>query len=455
MIPERFKERAKLLFSDSEYRRFIQAIEAPAVRALRPNRIKISNEELEKSSSFKIDPINFCCGYFFNEEKIGADPLHHAGAYYVQDPSAMCAVAAAKQYIKPNFAVLDMCAAPGGKSTQAAALLGESGWLLSNEIDFKRSRVLRQNTERIGHRRTVVTSAAPTKIAEDFPRCFDMVITDAPCSGEGMLRKYEEASAEWSEENVKMCALRQREILENAEKCVAPGGFLLYSTCTFSLEENEMTVDAFLMRHPEYTIVPAADRVKAATADGINFDGCCFDMSECRRFYPHLSPGEGQFICIMKRSADGDRGEFSGKSAALPLSKNDSKIVSDFIKNAMNDPEASGVPFLLRDTVMIGEGLPCPEYALCCGVAAGHITKGRFEPHHHLFSAWGDCFKRKAELNDSEIRAYLRGETVDRAKGWGDNGWCAVKYCGAAVGGGKIVGNTLKNHYPKGLRTLK
>ncbi len=454
MIPERFLERAASLFYADELKSFINALEAPAVRALRANNIKISAADFEKSSAFPVSRLDFCGGYSFTEEKIGADPLHHAGAYYVQDPSAMCAVAAAAEYIKPDFAVLDMCAAPGGKSTQAASLLGEGGWLLSNEIDFKRSRVLRQNTERIGHRRTVVTSAEPAKIAKDFPRCFDLVITDAPCSGEGMLRKYEEAAREWSEENVLMCARRQQEILEYAERCVAPGGYLIYSTCTFSLEENEMTVDAFLSLHPEYSIVPAADAVKAATSDGISFAGCHKDMSECRRFYPHISPGEGQFVCIMKRDLSGDRGSFSGKSAASPLSKNDRKIVSDFLSSAIGNVNADNA-VMLRDTVMLTDGLPCPDYALCCGVAAGQLTKGRFEPHHHLFSAYGSNFNTIAELNSDEIEAYLRGETVERQNGWNGSGWCAVTYCGCSVGGGKLVGTTLKNHYPKGLRARK
>lgn len=455
MIPERFYERAASLFSADEYERFIKALEAPAVRALRANSIKIPAADFEGNSAFPLSPLNFCGGYAFSEEKIGADPLHHAGAYYVQDPSAMCAVAAAEEYIKPDFAVLDMCAAPGGKSTQAASLLGENGWLVSNEIDFKRSRVLRQNTERMGHRRTVVTSAEPAKIAVDFPRCFDFVITDAPCSGEGMLRKYEEAASEWSEENVLMCARRQQEILDQAECCVAPDGYLMYSTCTFSLEENEMIVDAFLTCHREYSVVSVLDAVKKATSDGICFDGCRNDMSECRRFYPHISPGEGQFICIMKRDASGDRGTFAGKSAAVPLSWADAKIVSDFLHTVMSDGTDNIEITALRDTVMISNGLPCPDYALCCGVAAGQITKGRMEPHHHLFSAYGNNFKVCAELNSDEIKAYLRGETVDRRDGWSENGWCAVTYLGCAVGGGKIVGNTLKNHYPKGLRIRK
>lgn len=455
MIPERFKERAASLLSGGEYESFIDALEAPAVRALRANTVKITAERLEECAAFIMSRLDFCGGYAFEEEKVGADPLHHAGAYYVQDPSAMCAVAAAKEYIRPDFAVLDMCAAPGGKSTQAASLLGEGGWLLSNEIDFKRCRVLRQNTERMGHRRTVVTCAAPSRIAADFQRCFDLVITDAPCSGEGMFRKYAEAAEEWSEENVLMCAKRQQEILECAEVCVAPGGYLLYSTCTFSLEENEMTVDAFLKKHPEYSIVPVSDAVKSATSDGISFEGCCRDMSECRRFYPHISPGEGQFICLMKNNTSGSRGAFCGKSVAAPLSKADRAVVSAFLLDNINVRDCIDGAVMLRDTVMLGDGLPCPDYAVCCGVAAGQITKGRFEPHHHLFSAYGSDFNMVAELDRNEIEAYLRGETVERANGWGMGGWCAVVYCGCPVGGAKIVGTTLKNHYPKGLRTRK
>lgn len=455
MIPENFIKRSALLFdSNAEHEKFIGALSGEPVRALRVNSIKTEAADFEKNAAFALDKLDFCGGYRFYEEKIGTDPLHHAGAYYVQDPSAMCAVKAAKQYIRPDFAVLDMCAAPGGKSTQIAALL-EDGFLVSNEIDRKRCAVLRQNTERMGHRRTVVTCAPPQRIAADFPRAFDLVITDAPCSGEGMLRKYGEAAENWSEENVLMCAERQRDILECAEKCVAPGGYLLYSTCTFSLEENEMTVDSFLSRHGGYSVVSADSAVKANTADGINFKGCRFDMSECRRFYPHISQGEGQFICIMKRDCSGSRGAFSDKkSAARPIPKNDVKIVDEFLALSISE---KCFPFMLRDTVMLGEGLPCPEYVLCCGVAAGQVIKGRFEPHHHLFSAYGNSFVKKVELESGspEVQAYLRGESINIGGSADRRGWCAVTIDKCAAGGGKIVGDTLKNHYPKGLRIRK
>ena len=454
-LPEEFKKRSRALFdSEEEYRRFIGALESGgAVRSLRINTLKAEEEAVDYLlSHMQLEPLSYGGGYIFKSDGIGATPLHHAGAFYVQDPGAMCAAEAVRDIVTPDFKVLDMCAAPGGKSAQLAAFLTNSGdgILVSNETDRGRASILRGNTERMGHRRSVVTNAPPQRIAEDFPAYFDLVLTDAPCSGEGMMRKYATAVSEWSEDNVKMCALRQADILDEAQKCVCPGGYLLYSTCTFSLEENEMTVDAFLSRHPEFEITEVPEKLRALTADGVNFEGCRHDMSGCRRFYPHISAGEGQFFCLMKRIDEGVRGSFQSKSAASPLTKDEKKALDSFFESVgLDTPPAVS----LRGNIMLSENLPCPEYALCCGVCAGEVTKGRLVPHHHLFTAMGADFENRIELSpDSrEIQAYLRGETVN-IPGNMKNGWYAVTCGGCAVGGGKLVDGVLKNHYPKGLR---
>lgn len=438
-----------------DFGEFINALEnSPAVRALRVNTLKISPENYENAAGMELEKIPYLpASYIFTEEKVGSDPLHHAGAFYVQDPSAQSAVAAAAEYIPRDAVMLDLCAAPGGKSTQLAALAPD-GFLISNEIVFSRAKILRSNIERTGVRRCAVTSCDTSVFAEKFPESFDAVLCDAPCSGEGMMRKYnEEVLENWSCENVKMCAERQAEILDNAAKCVKAGGILVYSTCTFNLFENELTVDAFLTRHGDFSIIPADEKISAVTADGIDFDGCNHEMKLCRRFYPHKCAGEGQFVCIMKK--EGERVPSDNKSGLKPLAKDEMKIAGEFFDGAMGGiPEGYSLG-KIKDCVMLyPENALCPENALFCGVAAGELIKGRFQPCHHLFSAFGTEFSRKINLKAAapETEKYLRGETFAAEC---ENGWCAVLIEGCSVGGGKAVDGVIKNHYPKGLRSVK
>lgn len=458
MIPEKFTEMMKPVLG-TDFEKFINALEnSPAVRALRVNTLKIPAEDFLRLAPFSVRECAIPEGFVFDEEKVGGDPLHHAGAYYVQDPSAMATVTAASPYIPGGSLMLDLCAAPGGKSTQLASL-DPAGFLVSNEIVPSRARILRGNIERMGVKNAAVTSCDTAVLAKEYPEVFDVVLCDAPCSGEGMMRKYNaEVLENWSEENVRLCAARQKEILENAAECTAPGGVLIYSTCTFNLFENEMTVDDFLSRHGDFYITDADERIKKITADGIDFEGCTHEMGKCRRFYPHLTAGEGQFICVMKR-----KGEREERPRKLPvtLKKDEEKIAEDFFRDVMGGVPEGYSLCKIKDTVML-----CPENALCpggatvCGTAAGEVVKGRFEPHHHLFSAFGGDFKRRVELSADlpETEKYLRGETIpyqtyfpDHAK----NGWCAVLMDGCPVGGGKIVDGTVKNHYPKGLRLVR
>lgn len=456
-LPEEFKERMKKLLGDG-YDAFIETFEDKgAVRALRVNTLKMSDEDLCTRSGLTLSPLSFAeNGYIFTEEKVGGHPLHHAGAFYVQDPGAMCSVAAISHVIRPDMRALDLCAAPGGKSTQLLAYL-KDGYLVSNEIDRKRCRILRSNLERMGAVRATLTNTDAASLADNFGAVFDLVVCDAPCSGEGMMRKYDEAVEEWSVENVLMCAARQKEILEDAARCTAPDGYLLYSTCTFSLEENEMTVDAFLSRHPDFSIVPVRAEAKAVTADGVNFEGAKHEMAECRRFYPHITEGEGQFLCLMKRDGDAEayvpkiKKKLKEKSADA-LSKEEKQAVEQFF--ADNIDTEPHIFTKLGDTVMMSDDLPTHKAAVITGVAAGTVVKGRLEPHHHLFSALGRSFKRRVMLSSDspEAIAYLSGEIIDTDE---RNGWCAVLIDGCPVGGGKIVDGKVKNHYPKGLRIFK
>ncbi|MBE6604538.1 MAG: RsmB/NOP family class I SAM-dependent RNA methyltransferase [Ruminococcaceae bacterium] len=255
MIPSKFLERMQGYLDAPEFQAFCRALEAPPVRAFRVNTDKTSDERLLSLLPFSTTPLPFAKNaYYATNDKIGAHPAHHAGMLYMQDPGAISTVAALP--LDKGLRVLDLCAAPGGKSTQLASAIGKEGVLVSNEYVTARARILQGNVERMGLSNTVVTNLDSAAIADFFGNYFDLVVVDAPCSGEGMLRKYEVAGEEWSEENVALCAARQRDILANAAGCVAPGGRLLYATCTWSLAENEENVAWFLDTFPDFSLTP-------------------------------------------------------------------------------------------------------------------------------------------------------------------------------------------------------
>ena len=309
-LPEAFENRMKTLLGDG-YTAFADALchEDP-VKGLRVNTKKVSVDTFTQIAPFHLEPIPYVEGGFIVSEDAGAGkhPYHHAGAYYMQDPGAMSTVAAipADFWKNRNLKILDLCAAPGGKTTQLAALSWErGGMVLANEYVSARSRILAGNVERMGLDNVLVTNLDSKYIGEWYPGVFDLAVVDAPCSGEGMYRKNDLAISEWSPENVTMCAERQKEIVDNAVKTVAPGGYLLYSTCTYSTEENEEIVAYLLDRYSDFRVVPCAASVIPHTADGIDVThGRYPELSLCRRFYPHISQGEGQFLALLKRGED-------------------------------------------------------------------------------------------------------------------------------------------------------
>ncbi len=451
MIPTKFLARMRELFNEVEYAAFCTALERDAVRAFRVNTVKTDAARLLPLLPFQAEPLGFAeNAYYANAEKVGALPCHHAGMLYMQDPSAISTIAAVN--VKAGMRVLDLCAAPGGKSTQLAAAIGAQGVLVSNEYVPARCRILQGNIERMGVTNTVVTNLATDSLADFYGAYFDLVVADAPCSGEGMLRKYEVAGEEWSEENVALCAARQREILSNAARCVAPGGQLLYATCTFSLEENEQNVAHFLDTHPDFSLIPVSPAVIAATASGIDVNGR--DMLHCRRFYPHLSLGEGQFLALMVRQ--GAAGSTKpARDGATTLSRAENDTVSALFAETLTQAPY-GRLCRIRDGIFLAPDIPLPPAGVfAAGVCVGTCAKNRIEPHHQFYSALGSLFCRQLHLTttDPRVAQYLRGEEIDCPELAGEkNGYTAVLFEGAPLGGGKCVGGRLKNHYPKGLR---
>lgn len=359
------------------------------------------------------------------EAGIGAHPYHLAGLFYMQEPSAMAAVAAADA--RPGMRVLDLCAAPGGKAGAMAARMGGEGLLVANEIVGGRARVLLANLQRLGVCNAVVTNAHPETLCSALPAYFDLVLVDAPCSGEGMFRKDETAVAAWSVAHVQACAERQRAILASAQKAVKGGGALVYSTCTFSREENEDTIGAFLAAYP------------------------AFQLQFMRRIYPQEGLGEGHFVARLIKCAD-ERADYP----LLTLAPCKEKSFTAFMEENFAE-RPIGQPVLLQDgrVKILPQALPGPLRGLrmlCAGIAAGECKNGRFTPAHALAMAAEGQWRKvlSLSLEDPRLRQYLHGETISVAPGV--RGWQCVCVEGYPLSLGKAVDGILKNHLPKEYR---
>ena len=427
-LPGDFLRRMQNELKD-DYEAFLKSYECESVRGLRANTLKGNADDIAALCPIKLERVeNTPDGFRLKEawDGVGLSPVHMAGLIYMQEPSAMLTVAIAD--IHPGMRVLDMCAAPGGKTGAAAARLSGEGLMVSNEIVPSRAKILESTVERMGIANSVVTSKRPDEIEKALPGYFDRVIVDAPCSGEGMFRKDERAIEEWSAEHVCACANRQRLILESSAKCVAPGGMLIYSTCTFSRDENENNIEWFLNTHTD------------------------FELVEQHRLYPHKFAGEGHFAAALRKTG-GER-----KSCApLKLTPCKDKAYAEFIKDTFAVPPR-GTACSMGDGVnIISFELPealKPMLRRSAGVYAGELQKGRFVPHHTLVMAeHGGEYKRVLSLDESDVRlaAYMRGEEIDCPEDW--RGYCAVAYRNHPIGWGKAVSGRLKNHLPKGLRT--
>lgn len=408
---------------------FLHALEEPCQRGIRLNPRKQAQQQPQGLG----EPVPWATnGYYLSyESNAGAVPLHEAGAWYLQEPSAM--LPAAVLAPQPGEKVLDLCAAPGGKSTQLAAAMAGQGLLVCNEPVPKRALILSRNIERMGVTNALVVSAMPDKLAARWPEGFDAVQVDAPCSGEGMFRRHPETRAEWSPENAAGCAKRQAEILDAAALLVRPGGRMVYSTCTLNPVENEDTVAAFLQRHSDFALTPFHLSV-ADAPEG---------MLTC---YPHRMRGEGHFVALLHRQGQG--------TAVLPLDtslpapgKDQRQVYGSFAGK-----HAPAPTHLLGDTLV---SLPdCPDVrglkVLRCGLHLGSVKGKLFQPDHAWAVADVSPDFPHVVLTDEQAVLYLRGEALtvpDALKGW-----VLAEYDGLCLGWGKCSDGQMKNHYPKGLR---
>ena len=428
MLPEAFLQRMEAQLG-SEYPAFLESLERPRAVALRFNPMKEERPVLPfVGAPVPWEPEGF---YYDPETRPGLHVYHEAGVYYLQEASAMAPVALLDP--KPGERVCDLCAAPGGKTTQIAGRMLGRGFLVCNEINPKRAKILSRNIERMGVANALVTNEHPETLASRFPGFFDRVLVDAPCSGEGMFRKEEAAVTDWSQETVQMCARRQREILDSAARLVRPGGRLVYSTCTFAPEEDEETVAAFLEAHPEFTPEPVG---APWFVPGENAS---------YRMWPHKLLGEGHFAAVLRKT----QGE-SGEVPACPGEKCP-KAWESFAKELdITLPEGKAVSFGQN---LYWAPMELPELnrlkVLRPGLELGTERKGRFEPAHALALWLKTCAVTESFPPESpEMKAYLHGDVVPSGK----RGWCLVQAGGYAIGWGKGDGSVLKNHYPKGLR---
>ena len=437
---EDFLVRMKSLLG-GEYDSFLKYYEAEHFRGLRVNTLKCTPEKLKELVGFELKPTPFCPNGFYipgEVQSLGNSPLHHCGAFYIQEPSATSA--AEMLGVEEGDFVLDLCAAPGGKSTQIGAMLNGTGLLWSNEIVRNRANILLSNIERMGISNAVVSNAHPEQLCERLAGRFDKVLVDAPCSGEGMFRKNGEAQTEWSVEHVRSCAERQLHILDSAKKALRPGGVLVYSTCTFSREENEGVISRFLDKNPDLVLEDP----------GVSFGRPT--MEHARRIFP-MDGGEGHFAARLRK-----KGESGRISVPVNTSKADSAILDFYDSLFVNRPFGENIT-VLKDKIIIlpknyqpADGVP----VLRAGVILGEIVKRRFEPHHSAFAAAGksDCVNAvDFEADSAQIKAYLHGEEIDVPSDV--KGYCTVCVDGMTVGFGKASNGRLKNKYPKGLRTLK
>ncbi len=456
MLPLPFSERMKRLLGE-EYPAFLRAMtENPPVHAFRINGVLTEEQHFPEIAALGDGSIPYADdGFYYGGERIGHHPFHHAGMLYSQDPGAMSTLSAVP--IPKGARVLDVCAAPGGKSAQLAAAIGREGLLVSNEYVASRCKLLVGNIERLGIPNALVLHSDSAALSEHFPDFFDLVLVDAPCSGEGMFRKSEEALANWSEDTVHISAARQRDILENAAATVRPGGRLLYSTCTFSREENEECVADFLREHPTFRLLPFDSRIISYTAAGLPVDGCPHPLHFTRRFYPHIAPGEGQYMALMARAEEGTGRDIPAyRDASKSPSREEIALLSAFFEAALGNASLAASVRVLNGKLLLPPPIPLPAHGVfAAGTLVGELRGNNFFPHHQLFKTHGCHFTRKIDLtpDDPRTAAYLHGDVIPAPML--PNGYAAVMLCGAPLGGAKIVDGVAKNLYPKGLRNLK
>ncbi|MEK5415615.1 rRNA cytosine-C5-methyltransferase [Paenibacillus odorifer] len=502
-LPSSFSERMMDLLG-TDYNQFADSYKETPNGGVRVNTLKISVEKLQALSILELEPIPWCPTGFYTEDgaRPGKHPHYHAGLYYIQEPSAMAPVELLD--VQPGDRVLDLCAAPGGKSTQISAKLSGEGLLVTNDLHPERTKALAKNLELYGVRNGIVLNESPDHIAAAFPLYFDKILIDAPCSGEGMFRKDEDMVKQWDSGTPAKYAAMQRDILRSAATALAPGGTLVYSTCTFATEENEEIIAEFISEHPQFSVITVGGTGSFAPGFG--------ELSGTARLWPHKVKGEGHFMAVLQhvgpkvsaeerdqaevklsavtrntnkkgtahiKSANkpearrGKEGKFSNKSAAgaergRQGSGEEQALAAygDFIKDQLGW-EPKGYPIFFGDHLYIS---PLPKErlnglkAIRPGWYVGHVRNGRFIPGHPMATALHSeesCRSVSLSSTSNEAISYLKGETLlisqERLSikiGTTQKGYVLVCIDGYSAGWGKWQDGVLKNEYPAGWRWM-
>lgn len=483
-LPIEFLDKMKKLLNEDEYPDFLKSYNDPRHYGIRINTLKISVEDFLKISSFELEPIPWTSdGFYYREgESPGRHPYYHAGLYYIQEPSAM--LPGAVIGAQPGERILDLCAAPGGKSVQMAAAMKGKGLLVANDISTDRVKALVKNIELCGIRNAVVTNETPERLALKFEGFFDRILVDAPCSGEGMFRKDEEAARSWENFKCEKCAGMQRDILKSVDRMLKPGGTMLYSTCTFSPEEDEKMISEFLDMYPYYEIleipkVAGIENGRPEWSDGN------VELAKTARLWPHRLRGEGHFVALLRKtvqcesykspdnstqviddiftaiSSTREKREKKGKQGFKKQEAKPQEIISlqpfhNFVQENLTtdiqgyiDAKGSNL-YCLPEQLPDVSGLKIAKF----GWFLGELARDRFEPSHSMAVA----LKRESiksvidfDADSRELKSYLKGETLMIS---GNKGLTAVCVDGYTIGWAKQTGDMLKNMYPKGWRKM-
>lgn len=456
--PLDFQRKMEMLLGE-EFAAFAASYDTPHRVGLRVNTLKTSVADFISKSPFPLTPVGAYepAGFAVSgDARPGAHPYHAAGLYYLQEPAAMAAAALLAP--QPGELVLDLAAAPGGKATHLISLMKDQGLLVANDVNAGRARLLAENMERWGPRRVLITQETPERLAAQFGPIFDRVLLDAPCSGEGMFRR--EGAFEWSENMVLACARRQDLILGTAAGLVRPGGRLLYATCTFSPEENEGVIAAFLAQHPDFALLPLPQQQGFAPGHP-EWSGQTLLTAERRatlqhavRLWPHRFAGEGHFIALLQRDPAGANEK--PLRLAQPEGQRDVLAVWErFAAETLAEALAADRLHVAKDRVYL-----LPELALDTGrlrlvrygLLLGEARKGYFRPAHTLALSLSPAQVHHTvnwSADDERLSSYLRGHDLPDD---GPDGWVLVAMEGHALGWAKRVQGRLKNHYPRGLR---
>lgn len=443
-LPEQYINKMKELLGD-EFDAYIESFHAQRVYGLRVNTQKISVEDFLKISPFKLTPVPWIPnGFYYSEdEKPAKHPYYYAGLYYLQEPSAM--TPACELPVVPGDCVLDMCAAPGGKSTELGAKLKGEGILISNDISSSRAKALLKNIELFGLKNAFVVNEDPKNMADLYESFFDKILIDAPCSGEGMFRKDNKLIKAWEKNGPEFYGEIQRDIVLYGADMLKPGGIMLYSTCTFSKHEDEDSIKYLIENRPEMELIEPSFWYEGF---GHGLDG----MDKCIRIWPHKMDGEGHFIAMLRKSEDAVMRSYSELE---PSADKLAPELTDFLKDVSMPYELSNIHMFENRAYLI-PGM-AGEYKklrkLRAGLLLGEVKKNRFEPSQAFAMAlrmeeYRNVINLKAD--DPAVIKYLKGETLDiEEKG---NGWRLVCVDGYPLGWGKLTAGTLKNKYHAGWR---